>query len=49
MHVGDIESKTQYSPRTVRHVLRQLQRAQLVMRVPDMMDLRRHYYIAVGA
>lgn len=49
MHVGDIESKTNYSPRTVRQALRQLKNAQLITQIPDMYDMRRHYYIAVGA
>ncbi|MFX0206213.1 MAG: winged helix-turn-helix domain-containing protein [Candidatus Hodarchaeota archaeon] len=48
MHVGDIESKTKYSPRTVRQALRQLKKAQLVTQIPDMYDMRRHYYVAVG-
>ena len=49
MHVGDIESKTKYSPRTVRQALRQLKNAQLISQIPDMYDMRRHYYMAVGA
>lgn len=49
MYVGDIESKTKYSPRTVRQALRQLKNAQLITQIPDMYDMRRHYYMAVGA
>ena len=49
MHVGDIESKTKYSPRTVRQALRQLKKAELIAQIPDMYDMRRHYYVAVGA
>jgi DNA-binding transcriptional regulator GbsR (MarR family) len=49
MHVGEIESKTKYSPRTVRQALRQLKNAQLIVQIPDMMDMRRHYYSAVSA
>ena len=49
MHVGEIESKTNYSPRTVRQALRQLRNARLITKIPDMYDMRRHYYIAVGA
>ena len=49
MHVGDIESRTNYSPRTVRQALRQLKSAQLITQIPDMYDMRRHYYMAVGA
>ncbi|MFX1286094.1 MAG: winged helix-turn-helix domain-containing protein [Promethearchaeota archaeon] len=49
MHVGDIESKTNYSPRTVRQALRQLKNAQLITQIPDMYDMRRHYYMAVSA
>ena len=44
MHVGEIESKTNYSPRTVRQALRHLKNAGLISQVPDMMDKRRHYY-----
>ncbi len=49
MHVGDIESRTKYSPRTVRQALRQLKNAHLITQIPDMYDMRRHYYMAVGA
>ncbi|MHA2244902.1 MAG: MarR family transcriptional regulator [Candidatus Hodarchaeales archaeon] len=49
MHVGDIESKTKYSPRTVRQALRHLKNAQLITQIPDMYDMRRHYYMAVGS
>ena len=44
MYVGDIEARTRYSSRTVRQALRQLLNADLIMRIPDMYDLRRHYY-----
>jgi DNA-binding transcriptional regulator GbsR (MarR family) len=49
MHVGEIESKTQYSPRTVRQALRQLKNAKLISKIPDMMDMRRHYYMVASA
>ena len=49
MHVGEIESKTNYSPRTVRQALRQLKDARLITQIPDMMDMRRHYYKVAGA
>jgi Mn-dependent DtxR family transcriptional regulator len=49
MHVGEIESKTKYSPRTVRQALRHLKNAGLVAQIPDMYDMRRHYYTAVAA
>ncbi|MHA2052926.1 MAG: helix-turn-helix domain-containing protein [Candidatus Hodarchaeales archaeon] len=45
MHVGEIESKTRYSPRTVRQALRHLKNAGLISQIPDMMDMRRHYYM----
>ncbi|MHA1227947.1 MAG: hypothetical protein ACTSPV_14465 [Candidatus Hodarchaeales archaeon] len=48
LHVGDIELRTKYSPRTVRQALRQLKRAGLIAQIPDMMDMRRHYYTAVA-
>jgi len=49
MHVGEIEARTQYSPRTVRQALRQLQDASLIVQIPDMMDMRRHYYSVTRA
>ena len=49
MYVGDIELKTRYSPRTVRQALRQLRNARLITQVPDMMDMRRHYYMIVAS
>ncbi len=49
MHVGEIESKTRYSPRTVRQALRHLKNAGLVTQIPDMYDMRRHYYTAIAA
>jgi DNA-binding MarR family transcriptional regulator len=48
MYVGDIEARTRYSSRTVRQALRQLLNADLIVRVPDMYDMRRHYYRIVG-
>ncbi|MHA2297474.1 MAG: MarR family transcriptional regulator [Candidatus Hodarchaeales archaeon] len=44
MHVGDIESITPLSSRTIRYALRQLTDVRLIIQVPDMMDIRRHYY-----
>jgi Mn-dependent DtxR family transcriptional regulator len=49
MHVGEIESKTRYSPRTVRQALRHLKNAGLIVQIPDMYDMRRHYYATVAA
>ena len=49
MHVGEIESKTRYSPRTVRQALRHLKNAGLIVQIPDMYDMRRHYYAAIAA
>lgn len=45
MHVGEIESITPYSSRTIRYALRQLKDVRLIIQVPDMMDIRRHYYV----
>ena len=42
--VKDIEKKTHYSPRTVRHALRTLLDLDLIIQIPDHGDLRRHYY-----
>lgn len=49
MHVGEIESKTRYSPRTVRQALRHLKNAGLISQIPDMMDMRRHYYTTTAS
>lgn len=42
--VKDIEKKTQYSPRTVRHALRTLLDLGLIIQIPDLGDLRSHFY-----
>ena len=42
--VKDIEKKSSYSPRTVRHALRTLLDMQLIVQIPDLTDLRSHYY-----
>ena len=42
--VKDIEKRTRYSPRTVRHALRTLLDLGLIIQVPDLGDLRSHYY-----
>lgn len=42
--VKDIEKKTRYSPRTVRHALRTLLDLGLITQIPDLGDLRSHYY-----
>ena len=42
--VKDIEKKTHYSPRTVRHALRTLLDLDLIIQIPDLGDLRSHYY-----
>ena len=43
--VRDIEKRTKYSPRTVRHALRTLLDLGLILQIPDLGDLRSHYYI----
>lgn len=43
--VKDIEKRTRYSPRTVRHALRTLLDLGLIIQVPDLDDLRSHFYI----
>ncbi len=42
--VKDIEKRTRYSPRTVRHALRTLLDLGLIIQVPDLDDLRSHFY-----
>ena len=45
MKVGDIAKRSRYSPRTVRHALKTLSNLRLVSQIPDMSDLRSHYYV----
>ena len=42
--VREIEKRTTYSPRTVRHALRTLLDMNLISQIPDLTDLRSHYY-----
>ena len=42
--VKEIERKSSYSPRTVRHALRTLLDMKLIVQIPDLTDLRSHYY-----
>ena len=42
--VKEIERKTTYSPRTVRHALRTLLDMDLIIQIPDLTDLRSHFY-----
>ena len=42
--VKDIEKRTRYSPRTVRHALRTLLDLGLIIQIPDLGDLRSHFY-----
>ena len=48
MRFKDIALKTKYSTRTVRYALRDLKDAGLIGQIPDMMDLRRCYYILLN-
>ncbi len=48
MRFKDIASQTKYSTRTVRYALRDLKDAGLIGQIPDMMDLRRCYYITLN-
>ena len=42
--VREIEKRTKYSPRTVRHALRTLLDLGLIIQIPDLGDLRSHFY-----
>lgn len=44
MKVKELEKKSRYSPRTVRHALRTLLDMKLIILIPDLTDLRSHYY-----
>ena len=44
MKPQDLSRKTELSARTVRYALQRLRDRELVRRVPDLADLRSHYY-----
>ena len=44
VEIYEIEQNTRYSARTVRHALRILRKTKLVTRIPNIYDMRRHYY-----
>jgi len=46
LKVGQIEKETRYSDRTVRKALARLRKLDLIKKIPDMHDLRSHYYVA---
>ena len=48
LRVSEIERKTNYSPRTVRQALVRLQMVNLVTQIPDMYDMRSHFYMALS-
>ncbi|MHA2298828.1 MAG: hypothetical protein ACXADA_22565 [Candidatus Hodarchaeales archaeon] len=48
MKVGQIEDETSYSDRTVRKALAKLRKLNLIRKVPDMHDLRSHFYVSTA-
>ena len=44
VEVCEIEKNTRYSQRTVRNALRILRNTNLIIRIPNIHDMRRHYY-----
>lgn len=44
MTIKDIRDRTRYSRRTVSFALRQLIKANLVRRIPKLLDMRRYHY-----
>lgn len=44
VRVCEIEKNTTYSPRTVRNALRVLRNSNLITRIPNLHDMRCHYY-----
>jgi len=44
LKVSEIQQKAQLSPRTIRSALARLRRQDLIIQVPDLSDLRSHYY-----
>ena len=47
MKVREIEKKSKYSSRTIRHALKTLTELKLIEQIPDLGDLRSHYYRGV--
>jgi len=48
VNAGELEYRTQYSPRMVRYALRYLIDASLIIRLIDINDTRRRYYVLNG-
>ena len=48
LKVNDIMKRSRYSPRTIRHALKMLSNLNLISQIPDMQDLRSHYYTVNG-
>jgi transcription initiation factor IIE alpha subunit len=44
VEVREIEKNTRYSQRTVRNALRILCNTNLIVKIPNIHDMRRHYY-----
>ena len=44
LKVTEIQRKTQFSPRTIRSALARLRSQNLIVQVPDLNDLRSHFY-----
>ena len=44
LKVNEIAKKSRYSSRTVRHAIKTLSNLNLIVQIPDMKDLRSHYY-----
>ena len=49
LKVDQIHKKSRLAPRTVRQALKRLIDLQLIHRIPDLTDLRSHWYITAGA
>lgn len=44
LKVGEIQERTSYSPRTIRQAINKLVKLRLIRQLPDLHDLRSHYY-----
>lgn len=44
VEICEIEKNTSYSVRTIRNALRILRNTNLITRIPNIHDMRRHYY-----
>ena len=48
LKVDEIQTKTKLAPRTIRQAVSKLLKLRLIRKVPDLHDMRSHYYVAAA-